>query len=141
MAVDYQAKRWEHMASPWGLRYLKLLIPRKLAFVSCIVPLFLCDVCIADSYMNHFRLPALPRFLQLHQFLGPQYREDLRLVVLIYEKFLAALRDDDFLAGSQSIQSKRDIQPGSVFDDMHNCAIDLQRHLQRIFFESGEDLL
>ncbi|MDQ4143132.1 MAG: hypothetical protein M3198_05180 [Actinomycetota bacterium] len=43
LAVDYQAKRWEDASSGWGLRYLKLLNSRKVAYAGTLVSLLRCD--------------------------------------------------------------------------------------------------
>jgi hypothetical protein len=45
IAVDYQAKVWQRLdRTNWGLRYLKLRIPRKLTFVGSVIPLFLVSL-------------------------------------------------------------------------------------------------
>lgn len=43
LAVDYQAKRIRGGKADWGLRYLKLLISRKMAFAGTVCSLLLCS--------------------------------------------------------------------------------------------------
>lgn len=46
IAVDYHAK--SALNTPYSLRYLKLLIPRKLCFVSSVAPLYLMSHCLGE---------------------------------------------------------------------------------------------
>ena len=67
IAVDYQAKAIQK--NPKALRYLKLLIPRKLCYVASIAPLYLlhsgaesCDDQL-DYLIDQYSTPALERLL------------------------------------------------------------------------------
>ncbi|MFJ4173477.1 nucleotidyltransferase domain-containing protein [Microbacterium sp. NPDC089696] len=69
IAVDYQAKATQK--NPKALRYLKLLIPRKLCYVASIAPLYLLHSGVAacddpvDYLLDQYSTPALERLLDL----------------------------------------------------------------------------
>lgn len=42
LTVDYQAKVWGNTSDGWGLRYLKLIISRKLAYAGTLATLLMC---------------------------------------------------------------------------------------------------
>lgn len=69
IAVDYQAKATQK--NPKALRYLKLLIPRKLCYVASIAPLYLLHDGAAapedrlDYLLDQYSTPALERLLDL----------------------------------------------------------------------------
>ena len=64
IAVDYQAKRWQtdSVVDPskgWGLRYLKLLVSRKLSYASALAVLLTCGSPNADALSTEFAKPPL----------------------------------------------------------------------------------
>ena len=137
IAVDYQAKRWEkHGASGWGLRYLKLIISRKLAFVGTLIPLFICEDATTNYFLDQFNMPSLARICQLHALLEERFLSDLRIIIEVAEEFAGSLADEDFRREADSITSRREITPGSPFHDMQERSRELQRSLESIFFDS-----
>lgn len=136
MAVDYQAKRWEKLQPEWGLRYLKLIVSRKLSFAGALVPLFLCDIADAERLRIEFEKPALARLASLQLRLEPELLGSLRLVLEIAEEFAALLKDKDFRNSAKAIGERRDIVADSPFAQMRDRARKLQEALERMFFES-----
>lgn len=136
MAVDYQAKRWEKLEPEWGLRYLKLIVSRKLSFAGALVPLFLCESATVEHLRSEFDKPSLARVAALHAHLEPDLLEDLRVVFEIAEEFAARLQDKEFRKLAEAVGERKNIVAGSPFAQMRDRARTLQEKLERIFFES-----
>jgi predicted nucleotidyltransferase len=136
VAVDYQAKRWEGLEQQWGLRYLKLLISRKLAFAGTLVSLLLTKTATEDHLYEQFSMPALARFAQLEEQLDAEYKELLKECFLIANRFSAALGDEKFRKEALLVRSRDDIKEDSHFFKMRQQADRLQECLQQIFFAS-----
>jgi predicted nucleotidyltransferase len=101
IAVDYQAKI--PGKPPYGVRYLKLRISRKLVFAASLAPLCLCQrKSSADELKNHllysFTQPALIRFLELAQvFEGNQKALDcIETCLCVADEFSGRLRDEQW---------------------------------------------
>lgn len=135
LAVDYQAKRWEGK-SDWGLRYLKLLISRKLGFAGFIIPLLLCQKTEVEYFVRQFGMSPLGRIAQLHKY-GSEFHDPLRTIFKVAEEFLNALSNAEFRAeaGKVVAPGDKDKWPES-FLNMKKQADKLQDALQTIFFES-----
>lgn len=137
IAVDYQAKRWEER-DPWGLRYLKLILSRKLAFAGTLVPLLLCQSATVEDLALQFELPALARLARLRGRLEEEeLLEALREVVLIAEEFAVALGNPEFRDEVKKVRERRDMEANSEFRRMRDRGRELQSLLQRVFFESS----
>jgi hypothetical protein len=139
ISVDYQAKRWRQPGDEkWGLRYLKLLISRKLGFAGTLTSLFLCEEATVPYFQEQFRQAPLERLAQL----APHLTEDatmdaLREVFLIAENFAAALGDDNFRREVRSITSPYDVTETSAFAEMRDDGRRLQKCLEVVFFDSS----
>lgn len=137
LAVDYQAKRWKSLEpGGWGLRYLKLIISRKLTFAGTLASLFLIEPPTTDGLLSQFELPSLSRLAQLHEHLDDDRKEDLAAILQIADEFLAHLGDERFREEAQQVRTRSEIRPGSRFADMRDQARRLQEHLEGLFFDS-----
>jgi predicted nucleotidyltransferase len=139
IAVDYQAKRWESSRPDWGLRYIKLLISRKLAFAGTVASLFLvenADPNDVSFLLNQVRMPALARLAQLHTKLEVREQEALKEVLAIADEFVGHLEDDSFRDEAKAIPEPSMIKPGSRFAKVRDRARTLQQRLETIFFDS-----
>lgn len=138
LAVDYQAKRWQGR-SDWGLRYLKLLISRKLSFAGFVIPLLICERTDVEYFVQQFKMPPLARIAQLHKF-GSEFNDPLRVIVRVAEAFSSSLSDPVFRG-----EAEKAIAPGDKehwpqsFIYVKKDADKLQEALEEMFFES--DLL
>ena len=137
IAVDYQAKRWEQVEPDWGLRYLKLIISRKLTFAGTLASLFLCESASREYFCDQFEKPPLARLAQLHEHLESGLLPSLRCTFEIAEEFAARLQDEEFRKEAQAVGERRDIDPESRFGQMRDRARILQSELERIFFDSA----
>jgi hypothetical protein len=136
LAVDYQAKRWEGLEREWGLRYLKFIISRKLAFAGTLVSLLMTEEATENYLYSQFSLPPLARLAQLTQRIEEKYREDLRQCFLIAESFANALENKDFREHAKNVRSREDIKDVSSFAEMKSKGDELQNHLEALFFRS-----
>jgi hypothetical protein len=136
LAVDYQAKRWESHKPDWGLRYIKLLGTRKLAYAGMLASLFLVDEATSEYFLNQCQMPTLARLAQLEPELEAERKDDLREALRIAEEFAAHLADGAFREEAEAVESPSDIQSGSRFAQLRDRARELQRCLERVFFQS-----
>lgn len=136
IAVDYQAKRWEDvMTDQWGLRFLKLIISRKLGFAGTLTSVFLCDPATVDGLIEQFQMPALARLAQLHRHLDSDSdRAALRTALQIAEDFNSALADERFRQEAKAITDRSEIRPDSRFAEFQERARELQEALEHLFF-------
>src|SRR5207247_550348 len=69
IAVDYQAKKWDELDENWGLRYLKLIVSRKLTFAGTLVSLFIPAITHKnvdrEMLVRQFGMPPLARLAQV----------------------------------------------------------------------------
>ena len=135
LAVDYQAKRWEGRAD-WGLRYIKLLISRKLTFTGFVIPLLLCPKTDVEYFIQQFKMTPLGRIAQLHTH-GSEFHDPLRTIIKVAEGFMKALSDAEFRTQAEKIVAPgiKDDWPDQ-FKYMKAQADKLQDALQSIFFDS-----
>jgi hypothetical protein len=139
LAVDYQAKRWEEVQSTRGLRYLKLLISRKLAFAGFLIPLLLCEKADVDYFVEQLAMPPMARVAQLHD-ISSGFHAPLRTLFEVAEEFAAMLANKEFREEAKTViaPSEKETWP-MRFREIRRRADDLQDALEAIFFES--DLL
>ena len=135
LAVDYQAKRWGQLTPEWGLRYLKLIISRKLAFVGTLTSLFLTEEATLDYFLEQFEMPPLARFAQLHRRLKGSSRDSLRHSLEIAEDFARELGEPDFRAEASKVQDRNEIRKVPRFNAMYEKGRELQIELEKIFFD------
>lgn len=134
LAVDYQAKRWLDLEEEWGLRYLKLLVTRKLAFASLLVPLLACKQATVEAFMEDFGMPSLARIARLCH-LAAVFHDPIRTILIISEEFAKALADEGFRELAKKVSSdNRDDWPQAFKDLRNRASIDLQAALETIFF-------
>lgn len=136
IAVDYQAKVWERVREGWGLRYLKLIITRKLTYAASLASLFMADRLTPQYLVTQFSLPALARLAQLHPHLERELHSDLRTCFQVAEEFSAAMNEEGFREESKTIMTRDDIKEVPRFAELRNRGKELQTALERIFFDS-----
>ncbi len=137
LAVDYQAKRWDMLRPDWGLRYLKLIISRKLTFAGTMASLLLTRSPAKQWLVSQFAMPPLARLAQLHSQLEPERLPDLRAILEVADEFVGALNRDEFRDKVKSVESPADRGAVPEFDRFREMAQKtLQPSLERIFFES-----
>lgn len=135
IAVDYQAKRWEGRAKNWGLRYLKLIISRKIAFAGTLTSLLLAEEASTSYFTEQFEMPALARLCQLEKEIHSEKQSRaLAEVLMIAEEFQEALATG-LRKEAESVVSLADMDPESAFGRMHSRSRELQAHLETLFFE------
>lgn len=135
ICVDYQAKRWALRGEGWGLRYLKLIISRKLAFVGTVTSLLLTPSAEIDYLQAQFEKPPLARLAQLHEVLQEEALDALRQVFHIAEAFAAALSTKEFRAAASAVTTRSEFEKDAQVSAMRDRGRELQRHLETIFFK------
>lgn len=136
ISVDYQAKARED-AIPSGLRYLKLIIPRKTLFAGTLMSLLLCGAdgwhqATEDDLAGQFALTPLERLVQGFDRAPPQVQDAMLGVLQIVDTFLGCSADREW---RKAVKLGRDAGADqAAFDAMRDKADDLQEHLETIFF-------
>lgn len=144
IAVDYEAKIWrDARPNGWGLRFLKLRISRKLTYVSAVVSAFLMAVSepaddrafLVEQFVD---VPALARIAQLVDYLdGDDGAMDcLRGIFEIADEFCAFLHDPAARAAAKAVVPPAAAARDQQFRRMNARAKELQRCLERLFFET-----
>lgn len=138
ITVDYQAKARAGQATS-GLRYVKLIIPRKVVFAGTVMSLLLCGLpgfhsADADDLMGQFRRPSLSRLAQGFGSAPPNVQEALREVLAIMDEYLACSADSDWRAAIKT--GKRGAE-GNPLEFIRACeqGDQLQEALETLFFE------
>ena len=137
IAVDYQAKEWDSLEPNWGLRYIKLLISRKLAFAGTLASVLLTESAEVEYFVEQFRMPALARLAQLESILDATQRSSLAEILGIADEFLGLLATPLFRAEAKGITDLADVPSDSDFARMRIRAGALQDALEVVFFESS----
>lgn len=138
IAVDYQAKRWEdHAATGWGMRYLKLILSRKLAYAGALVPLLLCQEATVEALHDGFAPPPLARLAALALHDDFEGAADLAEVLTIADWFVGCLADRDFRERAKAIESRGELDQDAQMRHALDRARALQTHLENIFFGSA----
>lgn len=137
LAVDYQAKSIADR-SAYSLRYLKLIISRKLTFAASLVPLLTCRTLDHDQVNAHlveaFQAPTLLRLLQLEPELDTEAaRQALRKCIEIADQFGNKLGSSDWREAIKQECRLADPRDQPEFGAMRNLGKELQEHLQTIF--------
>lgn len=136
LAIDYQAKMWGESEPEWGLRYLKLIISRKLMIAGTVASILMCERATEDYFVEQFQMPALARLAQAITVADEPQREALASALTIASEFVDALTDDDFRREARAVTSREDIAPGSRFSLMRDRGRTLQQDLEAIFFDT-----
>ncbi|MEN0024002.1 MAG: nucleotidyltransferase domain-containing protein [Microbacterium sp.] len=141
IAVDYQAKATQK--NPKALRYLKLLIPRKLCYVASIAPLYLlhgsdtgCDDQL-EYLLDQYSTPALERLLGLlaHVASGGDeaVRERCRRVVTASSRFIESSGRAEWRATIEADFVGDDRKESEGFGPMRTLGKELHEDLCGIF--------
>lgn len=136
VAVDYQAKQWARIGDEWGLRFLKLILSRKLAFAGSLASLLLCEEATVEYLREQFSMPPLARLAQLHRHLSSEEMSDLKEALVIAEEFSKRLADAEFREEVNQVKSRAESTKNSTFIDARELGQALQNSLERIFFDA-----
>lgn len=142
VAVDAHATSAKE-ALPYSRRYLKMLIPRKLNYVSSVAPLFLFDVSEEADYVSFmaeaFMNPPIVRLARLLATISDRAYPDNQRFLELSRNIFSSL--DAFIAKSgdrcwrDTIERQcRDISPQgtSEFDDMRRLGNELHSHVTEL---------
>jgi len=135
LAVDYQAKRWEDAFS-FGLRYLKLIISRKIAYAGTMVSILMCREATPDYFLDQFQKPPLARIAQLINLDQDVSPDTIGNILTIAEQFSEYLRDPLRRKEAQSVESLNLEEQPDSFQEMRRKGDNLQVALQDLFFNS-----
>lgn len=135
ITVDYQAKAREGPEDS-GLRYLKLIIPRKILFAGTVMSLLLCGLdgahlATSDDLLRQFQLTPLERLIQGYDLATPAVRSAMEGVVGIVDVFLQHSGDQRW---RDVVKRASKSDPCDEFTEMYSRADELQEHLETIFF-------
>lgn len=136
VAVDYQAKQWTRIGDEWGLRFLKLILSRKLAFAGSLASLLLCEEATVEYLRYQFAMPPLARLAQLHAHLSDEELPDLKEALVIAEEFAKRLASADFRDDVNPVTSRAESDKNPTFSETREMGRKLQKCLERIFFDS-----
>lgn len=134
VAVDYQAERWERLERGWRIRYLKLLVSRRLSYVAAVIPLLLCsaeNLAEVDRLVELYKQPPLARLSSLVTYSGFQEQAELATVLRTANDFIETLSQP----GNRSLlEQTADEVP--LFDEMKALTKKLDNTLRTILFGS-----
>lgn len=138
LTVDYQAKS-SSLRGPSGLRFLKLIVTRKLVHASTLLTLLLCGkegMHLADpeGLADILKKPPIDRLVVGYEMAPPAVQEAMLTAIGALEAFLDASADRDW----RSIVGTADptaATHGQEFTDMKGVAASLQQALDVIFFD------
>ncbi|RIJ71146.1 nucleotidyltransferase domain-containing protein [Nakamurella silvestris] len=142
ITVDYQAKALGSNDEKSILRYLKLIISRKILFAGTVMSLLRCGMhegprADADSLLEQFTMPPLARLLAGHTQAPRLVRDAMAAVITIVDRFLALSGNSAWRERlSETTWTER--ASAQEFNDAKELAKDLQRQLNIIFFEWNE---
>jgi predicted nucleotidyltransferase len=142
ITVDYQAKKWDELDETWGLRYLKLLISRKLTFagtvVSLFIPAIMQQVVSNDLLIKQFAMPPLARLAQILPFIQQESHvlAGVQQIFTIAEGFVGRLDDGMFRSEVKKVTSLKQSEKIPAFQEVKADADNLQSALETVFFDS-----
>lgn len=138
LAVDYQAAAADVRPDrDWGLRYLDLVIGRKLTVAGSLAVLLSCDEPTPQQLAEAFARPPLARLADLLPLLdAPARQAELRTVFRVAESFAAVMADDGFRAEAADVTCRADIDDHPHVRRMIIRARELQAALEGIFFDT-----
>lgn len=139
LTVDYQAKRWRDRDRGWGLRYLKLLISRKLSYVGALVPLLSCDEnrpASRELLQEQFNIPPLARIASLGLREDFEEHDALRRVIEIADEFIEFLSDRDNRKQAEAVSSGEQLSSDPNLNAVRELADELDERLTEILFGS-----
>ena len=137
ITVDYQAKALDGGAAASGLRYLKLIIPRKILFAGTLMALLHCreeeQLGTVDHLFEQFMMPPLARLVAVQEDAPDRVRDALARVLVIANHFIE--RSGDASWREEVEQGDRNMSEPSAFAEMREQARELQRCLEAVFFD------
>jgi hypothetical protein len=140
ITVDYQAKALDGGAAASGLRYLKLIIPRKIMFAGTLMALLHCrdeeQLGTVDHLFEQFAMPPLARLVALHEHAPDKVKAALAQVLVIADHFIERTGDAGWREEVE--RSNPAVSATSAFTDMRAKARELQRCLEIVFFDWPE---
>lgn len=145
IAVDYQAKVWGNAGTDWGLRYLKLIIPRKLTFAASAAVILACGStdhggdaplrATVEDLSSQFTMPPLVRFALLAPHFGQAGRDALRDCLLAADQFVGWSKEEAWRDEVKKVSDRRNQDPEiPEFGQARVLARELQTSLETIFF-------
>jgi len=138
ITVDFQAKaRNEESVS--ALRYLKLIISRKLLFAGTVMSLLLCGKpgfhqAVEDDLFTQFSMPPLDRLLQGRHHATPAVESAMEVVLEVAETFLLQSSSSEWRNAVKETDRSRP-ETRAQFDEMKGHADRLQSALELIFLD------
>lgn len=138
ITVDYQAKA-RAGENPSGLRYIKLIIARKVLYAGTLMSLLMCGKenghkANADDLLKEFSKPPLARLVGPYDYAPARVQEAMAGVLLVVDTYLK-LSGQALWRETVKVASKSDDVQVKEFADMCDQARILQAHLETIFFE------
>ncbi len=138
VSVDYAAKRYEQISPEWGLRYLKLVLSRKIAYAGTLASLLLCDEgtrADEDYLYGQFAMPPLARLAQVHEHLEDErHRRALQDVLLAADWFNGRLGEGRFREDMKKVTDRASDDP--AFRQAIDISREVQSNLELVFFDA-----
>lgn len=138
VSVDYAAKRYEQLNPEWGLRYLKLILSRKITYAGTLASLLLCDQdnkADEDYLYTQFGMPPLARLAQVHERLTEEsHRRALANVLLTADWFNERLGDVSFRSAMKAVTDRASEDP--AFQEAVDKSRSVQAALELLFFDA-----
>lgn len=141
ITVDYQAKALDGGRSISGLRYLKLIISRKVVYAATLMSLLYAEeqasLATVDHLYDQFTMPPLARLVGVYPHMPPDVRLALAEILRIVNRFLDRSGDSEW---RDAVNTVGDIHDESVpeFTEMRGQARTLQQSLETVFFDWEE---
>lgn len=136
ITVDYQAKARVGLNES-GLRYVKLIIPRKILFAGTVMSLLLCGkpgrhLATTADLLDQFSMTPLERLVQAMPDADEPVKEAMRGIVRIADFYLSKSKDKEW---RETIKKASKTARCEEFDEMREQANKLQMFLETIFFD------
>ncbi len=136
LSVDYQAKARDGEQVS-GLRYLKLVISRKVVFAGTLMSLVTCGLdgwhkATADDLRAQFAMTPLERLVQGYSRFDDKGREAIEGVIAVVDYFLKASGNAEWRDAVR--RGRSDGAAVEEFEQARRQAQDLQSHLESLFF-------
>lgn len=136
ITVDYQAKARVGVNES-GLRYIKLIIPRKILFAGTVMSLLLCGkpgrhCATTADLLGQFAMTPLERLVQAMPDADEPIKEAMRGIIDIADFYLSKSKDKEW---RETIKRASKTARCTEFDEMRDRANELQKFLETIFFD------
>ncbi len=134
LTVDYQAKRWNNLNSNWGLRYLKLIISRKLVYAGMLTSIFLTEEATVDWFYQQFSMRSIERIAQLWDKVEEQNQHCVKRILEIADDFIGRISKQDFRDRAKACHSSEEISSDEELKTVKEESEELQKCLEKLFF-------